>query len=68
MMCPNNSSVTHPLASQDQRTAAITDWAKDNSGWQSSLHALSGLILGLRPADERCSSFVTMSLIGWAQA
>ena len=27
----------------------------------------SGLILGLRPANERCSYFVTTSLIGWAQ-
>ena len=27
----------------------------------------SGLILGLRPANERCRSFVTMSLIGGAQ-
>ena len=28
----------------------------------------TGLILGLRPANERRSSFVTTSLIGWAQA
>ena len=28
----------------------------------------SGLILGLRPANKRQRYFVTMSLIGWAQA
>ena len=27
----------------------------------------AGLILGLRPANERCHYFVTASLIGWAQ-
>ena len=27
----------------------------------------TGLILGLRPANERWRYFVTMSLIGWAQ-
>ena len=27
----------------------------------------TGLILGLRPANERCRYFVTPSLIGWAQ-
>ena len=26
-----------------------------------------GMILGLRPANERLRGFVTMSLIGWAQ-
>ena len=29
---------------------------------------LTGLILGLRPANERRSYFVMTSLIGWAQA
>ena len=28
----------------------------------------TGLILGLRPANERRRYFVTTSLIGWAQA
>ena len=28
---------------------------------------LAGLILGLRPANERRRYFVTTSLIGWAQ-
>ena len=30
--------------------------------------AISGLILGLHPANERQRYFVTMSLIGWGQA
>ena len=30
--------------------------------------AMSGLILGLRPPNERRRYFVTTSLIGWAQA
>ena len=30
--------------------------------------AYTGLILGLRPANERRRYFVTASLIGWAQA
>ena len=30
--------------------------------------AMSGLILGLRPANERLRYFVTASLIGWVQA
>ena len=32
------------------------------------LYSLSGLILGLRPANDRWHYFVTTSLIGWAQA
>ena len=31
-------------------------------------HIYAGLILGLRPANERRRYFVTTSLIGWAQA
>ena len=34
----------------------------------SSTRKVSGLILGLRPANERRRYFVTTSLIGWAQA
>ena len=34
--------------------------------WGNSL-ALTGLILGLRPASERRRYFVKMSLIGWVQ-
>ena len=33
----------------------------------SGTHALSGLILGLRPANERRRYFVTASLIRWAK-
>ena len=29
---------------------------------------ITGLIIGLRPANERWCYFVTTSLIGWAQA
>ena len=29
--------------------------------------SITGLILGLRPANERRRYFVTTSLIGWAQ-
>ena len=37
--------------------------------WESpSRHLLSGLILGLCPANERQRYFVTTSLIGWMQA
>ena len=32
------------------------------------LNYLTGLILGLRPANERRRYFVTTSLIGWPQA
>ena len=32
------------------------------------LEAYAGLILGLRPANERLCYFVTTSLIGWVQA
>ena len=38
---------------------------RDTAG--TALH-ISGLILGLRPANERRRYFVTTSLIGWAQA
>ena len=31
------------------------------------VHNKPGLILGLRPANERQRYFVTTSLIGWAQ-
>ena len=30
-------------------------------------HYVSGLILGLHPANERCRYFVMASLIAWAQ-
>ena len=33
-----------------------------------NLHSYTGLILGLRPANERRRYFVTTSLIGWLQA
>ena len=36
-------------------------------GYHVNLHN-SGMILGLRPANERRRYFVTTSLIGWAQA
>ena len=36
-----------------------------SDGW---LDQFLGLILGLRPANERQGYFVTPSLIGWAQA
>ena len=49
---------------------------KKEIGLDFSTHFLSymeeddhpGLILGLRPANERRRYFVTTSLIGWAQA
>ena len=34
----------------------------------TTLRYITGLILDLRPANERQSYFVTTSLIGWAQA
>ena len=40
-------------------------------GWQLTLQnlpVLTGLILGLRPANERQRYFVMMSLIDWAEA
>ena len=36
--------------------------------WHTWLDCIAGLILGLRPANERRRYFVTMSLIGWTQA
>ena len=36
--------------------------------WCLMATLISGLILGLRPANERQRYFVTMSLISWAQA
>ena len=33
-----------------------------------SKYIVTGLILGLRPADERRRYFVTTSLIGWVQS
>ena len=38
------------------------------STMRNAKDAIPGLILGLRPANERCRYFVTTSLIGWAQA
>ena len=38
------------------------------SAVQKSTHPMcTGMILGLRPANERWCYFVTTSLIGWAQ-
>ena len=37
------------------------------AGWNLKAIIIAGLILGLHPANERWSYFVTMSLIGWAQ-
>ena len=35
--------------------------------WEVTKTSYAGLILGLRPANERRRYFVTTSLIGWAQ-
>ena len=35
---------------------------------KQNFSSISGLILGLCPANERQHYFVMMSLIGWAQA
>ena len=48
------------LALWDARTSAGT--VKTKVYWQNT-----GLILGLRPANERSCNKVTLSLIGWAQ-
>ena len=42
-------------------------WLGANWAWPCDQQDLSGLILGLRPTDERRRYFVTTSLIGWAQ-
>ena len=57
----NSSSLTlqHQMISC-LKTAVVFDGA-------SSLNVNTGLILGLRPANERWRYFVTTSLIGWAQ-
>ena len=39
-----------------------------NDGHKPLHKAISGLILGLRPANERRRYFVMTSLIGWVQA
>ena len=44
----------------------VPHWAESHAG--GSCGVPSGLILGLRPANERRRYFVTTSLIGWAQA
>ena len=36
--------------------------------YSSMIYSISGLILGLRPANEKWRYFVTTSLIGWVQA
>ena len=43
-------------------------WKKDYIMMYCDLWAISGLILGLRPASERRRYFVTPSVIGWGQA
>ena len=51
----------------------LTQWASVRRGqstwwshqWCTDLLSLPGLVLGLRPANERWHYFVTMSLIGW---
>ena len=41
-------------------------WIPIDDGYRQ-VQNISGLILGLRPANDRRSYIVTMSLIGWAQ-
>ena len=47
----------------------VFDWAsvRKISNNDDYIAAYSGLILGLRPGNERRRYFVTPSLIGWAQ-
>ena len=42
-------------------------WFENIPAFQSSLPSCTVLILGLRPANERRRTFVTTSLIAWAQ-
>ena len=36
--------------------------------WEHMMEYITGLILGLRPANERCRYKVMVAHIGWAQA
>ena len=46
---------------------AIEDDQWDSTKSRRTSSAITGLILGLHPANERRRYFVTTSLIGWAQ-
>ena len=70
---PHKSATT----SQADVDALVQNWGNsiDNIHWSDHSHVLShwyyidsGMILGLRPANERRCYSVTTSLIGWAQA
>ena len=61
-----------PVLPRHKKNGNICSWhfQKMHFGQVPSLRSgpyLSGLILGLRPANERRRYFVTTSLIGWAQ-
>ena len=43
----------------------LIKWSNVGDLWWHDAHA--ELILGLRPANERCRYKVTLSLIGWVQ-
>ena len=59
------------MALMMQMTALTTfSWIKNIEGFFTEYYFLqydTGLILGLRPSNERCRCKVTPSLIGWAQ-
>ena len=51
--------------------AIIKLWNTTDIGYTAAMtntENMSGLILGLRPTNERQCYLVTLSLIGWAQA
>ena len=54
------------------QNSILEDYKRFNNGSMPLLIVFkfqgAGLILGLRPANERQRYFVTMSLIDWAQA
>ena len=62
------TSLCYATGTSDSQPANLLQECPEKQQMASDCRATTGLILGLRPANERRRYKVTASLIGWAQA
>ena len=64
---PSYFSLMNSLTNCASQSTHIEIWGVLQSLKPDQINTYSGLIIGLRPANERRRCFVKTSLIGWAQ-
>ena len=65
-MCHVSSVKTDDMMTHNNKTMFIFHETYCGEDYNNTSY-IAGVILGLRPANEKCHYKVTLSLIGWAQ-